>query len=173
MSGQSKWRNLWEQHYQDVQAVIFVIDSSDKYRMVVVKDELRALLSSKGKLFASCRGSANGAFFAAVLKEKKSPFLFYANKKDLPGALSAAEICKELELDSISDRPWHITYSIFIVLFHSICSHLIHCYYPDLTFTHSLCLTYIHVTHYAIIHVLMCLSILSLTNVCITGKRMP
>ena len=48
MSGQSKWRNIWELKYPEVQAVIWVVDSSDKFRMVVVKDELKALLNSKG-----------------------------------------------------------------------------------------------------------------------------
>jgi ADP-ribosylation factor-like protein 6 len=48
MSGQSKWRNMWEHHYGDAQAIVWVIDSSDKFRMIVVKDELNALLNSKG-----------------------------------------------------------------------------------------------------------------------------
>lgn len=48
MSGQSKWRNLWEHHYGDAQAIIWVIDSTDKFRLVVVKDELTTLLESKG-----------------------------------------------------------------------------------------------------------------------------
>jgi GTPase SAR1 family protein len=32
MSGQDKYRSIWENYYQDVQAIIFVIDCSDKIR---------------------------------------------------------------------------------------------------------------------------------------------
>jgi ADP-ribosylation factor-like protein 6 len=32
MSGQGRYRNLWEHYYKDVQAIIFVVDTSDKIR---------------------------------------------------------------------------------------------------------------------------------------------
>lgn len=48
MSGQGRYRNLWEHYYQDAQAIIFVIDSADSVRMCVVEDELKALLAHKG-----------------------------------------------------------------------------------------------------------------------------
>ena len=37
MSGASKYRNLWEKYYSDAQAIVFVVDTSDKLRMCVVK----------------------------------------------------------------------------------------------------------------------------------------
>jgi ADP-ribosylation factor-like protein 6 len=37
MSGQSRYRNLWEVYYSDVQAIIFVLDSTDRLRMCVAK----------------------------------------------------------------------------------------------------------------------------------------
>jgi GTPase SAR1 family protein len=48
MSGAGKYRNLWEAYYRNCQAVIFVVDSADKIRMVVAKDELQNMLQSKG-----------------------------------------------------------------------------------------------------------------------------
>ncbi|XP_024919495.1 ADP-ribosylation factor-like protein 3 [Cynoglossus semilaevis] len=45
MSGQSRYRNLWEHYYKESHAVIFVIDSGDKLRMVVAKEELDNLLN--------------------------------------------------------------------------------------------------------------------------------
>uniref|UniRef100_A0A8B9W2P3 ARF like GTPase 6 n=1 Tax=Bos mutus grunniens TaxID=30521 RepID=A0A8B9W2P3_BOSMU len=48
MSGQGRYRNLWEHYYKEGQAIIFVIDSSDKLRMVVAKEELRTLLNHPG-----------------------------------------------------------------------------------------------------------------------------
>ena len=45
MSGQGRYRSLWEHYYPETHGVIFVIDSADKLRMSVVKDELNQLLS--------------------------------------------------------------------------------------------------------------------------------
>lgn len=44
-SGESRYRNLWCEYYNSVDAIIFVIDSKDSFRLVVVKDELELLLS--------------------------------------------------------------------------------------------------------------------------------
>lgn len=44
MSGQGRYRSLWEHYYHDCQGIIFVVDSSDKLRLVVAKDELDMLL---------------------------------------------------------------------------------------------------------------------------------
>ena len=44
MSGQGRYRNLWEHYYDDTQAIIFVVDTSDKIRLCVAKDELDNLL---------------------------------------------------------------------------------------------------------------------------------
>ncbi|KYO22577.1 hypothetical protein Y1Q_0003109 [Alligator mississippiensis] len=49
MSGQGRYRNLWEHYYKEGQAIIFVIDSSDKLRMVVAKEELDTLLNHPGE----------------------------------------------------------------------------------------------------------------------------
>merc|ERR1719482_243120 len=45
MSGQGRYRNLWEHYYKDVGGIIFVIDSTDKIRMCVAKDELETMLA--------------------------------------------------------------------------------------------------------------------------------
>ena len=50
MSGQGRYRNLWEHYYEETQAIIFVVDSSDKLRMSVVKDELNQLLDHPSTL---------------------------------------------------------------------------------------------------------------------------
>ena len=34
--------------------------------------------------------------------------LFFANKMDLAMAMSEQEVAKEMQLDEITDRPWHI-----------------------------------------------------------------
>eukprot|EP00241_Pyramimonas_parkeae_P009883 CAMPEP_0114244146 /NCGR_PEP_ID=MMETSP0058-20121206/11180_1 /TAXON_ID=36894 /ORGANISM="Pyramimonas parkeae, CCMP726" /LENGTH=114 /DNA_ID=CAMNT_0001357059 /DNA_START=472 /DNA_END=816 /DNA_ORIENTATION=+ len=90
MSGAGRYRNLWEQYYKDANAIIYVVDTSDKLRMCVAKDELEILLKHK------------------ELKGSKVPLLFFANKMDLPQALSAVECAQALKLDEIKDKPWQI-----------------------------------------------------------------
>ncbi|KAM4730809.1 ADP-ribosylation factor-like protein 6 isoform 2-T2 [Anableps anableps] len=90
MSGQSRYRNLWEHYYKESNAIIFVIDSSDKLRMVVAKEELDTLLNHED------------------ICNKKIPVLFFANKTDLRDALSSVKVSQMLCLENIKDKPWHI-----------------------------------------------------------------
>ena len=39
---------------------------------------------------------------------REVPVLFFSNKMDLQMAMTEQEVAKELQLDSITDRPWHI-----------------------------------------------------------------
>jgi ADP-ribosylation factor-like protein 6 len=89
MSGQGRYRNLWEHYYKDVGGVIFVIDSTDKIRMCVAKDELETML-----------GHAD--------LPNDVPLLFFANKMDRPQAHTAVDCVQMLELDKITDKAWHI-----------------------------------------------------------------
>lgn len=49
MSGQGKYRDLWEHYFQDADAIIFVIDSSDHMRCAVARDELEVLIKHPGR----------------------------------------------------------------------------------------------------------------------------
>lgn len=90
MSGQSKYRSLWEQYYGDVQGIIWVIDSTDKLRLCVVKDEIETMMRHK---------DVDGVKF---------PILFCANKSDIPNGLSVVDCVEGLELDKNVDKPWHM-----------------------------------------------------------------
>ena len=90
MSGQGRYRNLWEHYYKECNGIIFVIDSSDKLRLAVAKDELNLILEHEH------------------LKNRRVPILFFANKMDLKEALSSVMCSKGLELDKIRNKPWHI-----------------------------------------------------------------
>lgn len=89
MGGAKKFRQLWEMYYKDVQAVIFVIDSNDKVRMCLAKEEIRLIVEHKDLA--------------------RAPILFFANKMDIPGARTPQELVEELELtELIADRPYNI-----------------------------------------------------------------
>eukprot|EP00931_Biecheleriopsis_adriatica_P102971 TRINITY_DN77867_c0_g1_i1.p1 TRINITY_DN77867_c0_g1~~TRINITY_DN77867_c0_g1_i1.p1 ORF type:complete len:184 (+),score=43.26 TRINITY_DN77867_c0_g1_i1:132-683(+) len=88
MSGQSRYRNLWEHYYCEVEGIIVVIDATDKIRFAVVKDELETMLEDE--------------------RIKGIPMLFLNNKMDQPMASHPAETIKALDLEKIEDRPWQV-----------------------------------------------------------------
>ncbi|XP_038870191.1 ADP-ribosylation factor-like protein 6 [Salvelinus namaycush] len=90
MSGQSRYRNLWEHYYKESHAIIFVIDSGDKLRMVVAKEELDTLLNHQD------------------ICSRRIPVLLFANKSDLREAMSSVKVSQLLCLENIKDKPWHI-----------------------------------------------------------------
>ena len=81
MSGQGKYRSLWEHYYSQCEAIIFVIDAADELRFAVAQNELEQLLNH------------------ADIRDKSLPMLFFANKSDLPNAHTQQEIAQHLRLD--------------------------------------------------------------------------
>ena len=71
-----------------------VIDSADKMRLVVLKDEIDTILENP------------------AIKGKTAPLLFFANKMDLKEAMSPAECVEALKLSDISTRSWNIWYTV-------------------------------------------------------------
>ena len=51
MSGQGKYRNLWKHYYSEADAIVFVVDASDRERMAVARQELEILLDNNGVWF--------------------------------------------------------------------------------------------------------------------------
>lgn len=73
---------------RSVRAVLFVVDSADRERLGLAASELGAMLAEE-----ELRGAA-----LAVL----------ANKSDLPGAASPAEVAGALKLAALKDRRWQL-----------------------------------------------------------------
>ncbi|RMZ96028.1 ADP-ribosylation factor 6 [Brachionus plicatilis] len=90
MSGQSRYRNLWEHYYREADAIVFVIDSSDRMRFVVSNEELNDVLNHR------------------EIKDKKIPLLILANKKDAKGALNESGLRNELEINGIRGKQYEI-----------------------------------------------------------------
>jgi ADP-ribosylation factor-like protein 6 len=90
MAGGGAYRSLWEAYYRDVDAIIFVVDSGDRIRMAVAKDELDALLAH------------------ADVRRGGAPILICANKMDVRGAMEPPDISATLALHRITDRAWQI-----------------------------------------------------------------
>tara|TARA_B100002051_G_scaffold203901_1_gene194150 strand:- start:1062 stop:1610 length:549 start_codon:yes stop_codon:yes gene_type:complete len=88
IGGQDQIRRLWSHYYANTNAIVFVVDSSDTQRMSSAKDELDNLHRQE------------------LLKD--IPFLVFANKQDLPRALTASQVASRMDLHSIKTRKWKI-----------------------------------------------------------------
>ncbi|GJW59719.1 ADP-ribosylation factor-like protein 5 [Tanacetum coccineum] len=88
LGGQERLRTSWVTYYRGTHAVITVIDSTDRDRIPLMKEELFRLLP-------------NEELQNAVL-------LVFANKRDLKDAMTPAEITDALSLHSIKNHDWHI-----------------------------------------------------------------
>ncbi|KAG1368693.1 ADP-ribosylation factor-like protein 5 [Cocos nucifera] len=88
LGGQERLRASWVTYYHGTHAVIVVIDSTDRARISIMKDELFRLLQH-GDL-------------------EHSVVLVFANKQDRKDAMSPAEITDALALHSIKNHDWHI-----------------------------------------------------------------
>jgi signal recognition particle receptor subunit beta len=79
---------LWRHYFTNTQGLIFVIDSNDRERVSEARDELQRML-------------AEDELRDAIL-------LIFANKQDLPNAMTAPEITDKLGLHSMRNRNWYI-----------------------------------------------------------------
>ena len=88
VGGQDKIRPLWRHYYQNTQGLIFVVDSNDRDRADAARDELHRMLNED--------------------ELRESVLLVFANKQDLPNAMSAAEMTDKLGLHGLRHRQWYI-----------------------------------------------------------------
>ncbi|XP_067825325.1 ADP-ribosylation factor-like protein 4D [Heptranchias perlo] len=87
VGGQEKLRPLWKSYTRRTDGIVFVIDSSEMERMEEAKAELHKI----------SRTSENQGV----------PVLIFANKQDLPGAVSVAEVEKTLGLNELGASTLH------------------------------------------------------------------
>ncbi|TRM68616.1 GTP-binding protein [Schizophyllum amplum] len=88
VGGQRTLRPYWRNYFEQTDAIVWVVDSGDRMRMEDCKHELHSLLTEDRLSGAS--------------------LLIFANKQDLPGSLSSAEISQAIELPAIRSHHWKI-----------------------------------------------------------------
>ncbi|XP_067681058.1 ADP-ribosylation factor-like protein 2 [Haliotis asinina] len=88
VGGQKSLRSYWRNYFESTDGLIWVVDSADRMRLQDCKQELQALLLEERLAGAT--------------------LLVFANKQDLPGALTSDEIRAALELDDIKTHHWLI-----------------------------------------------------------------
>ncbi|XP_066156858.1 ADP ribosylation factor 4 [Euwallacea fornicatus] len=88
VGGQTKIRKLWRHYFANTDGIIFVVDSNDRDRIVESEQELHNMLSEE--------------------ELRNSVLLVFANKQDLPNAMSTAELTDKLKLNAMKNRKWFI-----------------------------------------------------------------
>ncbi|KAL9965995.1 hypothetical protein ACROYT_G024000 [Oculina patagonica] len=88
IGGQESLRSAWNTYYTNAEFLIVVVDSTDRERLAVTKAELYNMLNHEDL--------------------RQAGVLIFANKQDVKGSMSVAEISEQLNLTSIKDHGWHI-----------------------------------------------------------------
>ncbi|KAK5094599.1 hypothetical protein LTR70_004014 [Exophiala xenobiotica] len=88
VGGQKTIRSYWRNYFEKTDALIWVVDATDRLRIGECKTELIELLLEERLSGAS--------------------LLVFLNKTDVPGCMGDDEVQRELELDSISTHKWII-----------------------------------------------------------------
>merc|ERR1712032_991961 len=89
IGGQKTIRPYWSNYFESSDALVYVIDSSDRRRLEESGGELKELLAED--------------------KLGGIPLLIFANKQDLLQAVEASEITETLKLEELmKDRTWSI-----------------------------------------------------------------
>lgn len=88
IGGQSKIRPYWKNYFENTDALIYVIDCSDRKRLMESGNEFMELLADE--------------------KLRDVPILIFANKQDLSNAMKVSEIAEAIGLVKLNDRTWQI-----------------------------------------------------------------
>jgi len=88
VGGQRSLRPYWRNYFEQTDALVWVVDSGDRMRMKDCREELHSLLLEDRLAGAS--------------------LLIFANKQDIQGSMTSAEIRDALDLVSIKSHQWKI-----------------------------------------------------------------
>merc|ERR1711918_204818 len=86
VGGQDKIRPLWRHYYQGTNGLIYVVDSNDRDRIEDAREELTKMINED--------------------EMRDAVVLVFANKQDLPNAMTAAEGTEKLGLHNMRNRQW-------------------------------------------------------------------
>ncbi|CAE6443571.1 unnamed protein product [Rhizoctonia solani] len=88
VGGQRTLRPYWRNYFEQTDVLVWVVDSGDRLRMEDCREELHTLLQEQ--------------------RLAGSSLLVFANKQDIMGSMSDAEIKEALDLPSIRSHRWKI-----------------------------------------------------------------
>jgi signal recognition particle receptor subunit beta len=87
MGGANNSRPMWQQYSDGLDAIIFVVDSSDAVRFSTASDELHMILN------------------LPQVTSRVFPLLVFANKNDIVGSAPKELVERELGIERVTTRP--------------------------------------------------------------------
>ncbi|CAO3696894.1 unnamed protein product [Umbelopsis ramanniana] len=88
VGGQKSIRSYWRNYFEQTDALVWVVDSADRLRVDDCRQELAQLLQEERLAGAT--------------------LLVFANKQDIPSAMTDLQLKEALDLDSIKSHHWSI-----------------------------------------------------------------
>ena len=88
VGGQDSIRPLWRHHLTGTQGLVYVVDCNDVDRLRKAAEEMHKIMLDHAM--------------------RNACLLVYANKSDLPHALTAEQVGAELKLSELGARAWHV-----------------------------------------------------------------
>ncbi|KAM0482325.1 hypothetical protein ACHAPX_002841 [Trichoderma viride] len=88
VGGQKTLRSYWRNYFEKTDALIWVVDTTDRLRIDDCREELHGLLEEE-RLAGAC-------------------LLIFANKTDVDGCMTQEEIVTLLRLPDIRTHQWHV-----------------------------------------------------------------
>ncbi|XP_078163484.1 uncharacterized protein LOC144558517 [Carex rostrata] len=88
VGGQEKLRPLWRHYFSNTDGLIYVVDSLDRERIGKAKAEFQTIVNDPLML--------------------NSVILVFANKQDMKGAMTPAEVSEGLGVYNLRNRTWHV-----------------------------------------------------------------
>lgn len=95
VGGREKMRVLIRHYYSNTKALVYIVDSCDRERISLTKDELKSFFLDEDEL-------------------RELPLLIFANKQDLENHMTVEEIQNLMQVDKIRDRPVKVVSSVAI-----------------------------------------------------------
>ncbi|KAG1678047.1 hypothetical protein FOA52_000843 [Chlamydomonas sp. UWO 241] len=88
VGGQEKLRPLWRHYFNNTDGLIFVVDCQDRERIGKSAAEFQAIIQDPLML--------------------RSAILVFANKQDMRGCMTPAEVCEAFGMHQLKGRKWHV-----------------------------------------------------------------
>ncbi|KAI4099735.1 MAG: hypothetical protein L6R37_005845 [Teloschistes peruensis] len=104
VGGQKTLRTYWRNYFEKTDALIWVVDSADRGRILDCRQELAGLLLEEVHLMMI----PDRASLTTIQRLMGASLLVLANKLDIEGSMSVEEIRKWLALDAIKTHNWTI-----------------------------------------------------------------
>lgn len=109
LGGQDRIRRLWRHYMRNLDGLIFVVDSAHHERLSPASEKQQGATADPDP--TAERETTAEQELSLLLQEPcldGLPILVYANKQDLPGALSSSGVAARLGLHRIRNRRWKV-----------------------------------------------------------------